>query len=311
MSNMIATTVGGNKVVPFQFEGSPVRVVTVAGEPWWVAKDVCEILGIKNSNRTIGDLCNADGVANRSDGAAKTSHEDSVQVVRINIKDSILGKIPDGVANNDQTINNAYPIVDNLGRKQYPLLINEGNLYRLMIRSRKPVARQFERWVFDEVLPSIRRTGKYAMPTSEGPTGEELLKLIMDYEIIPNKCTVYDMIDAVFHATRDFSIYTYQNKGALGYLEMLGISLDRDQNRVKISLSKSQVPEILRDKHEKIDMMQLLTLKKLYTNVHRENLQVAFLWDTVAGYLGKTPLYTSQDNYELFNQSPVEMHEHK
>lgn len=40
--------------------------------------------------------------------------------------------------------------------------INEGNLYRLIVRSKLPSAKKFERWVFDEVLPEIRRSGSYA-----------------------------------------------------------------------------------------------------------------------------------------------------
>ena len=39
--------------------------------------------------------------------------------------------------------------------------INEGNLYRLILKSRLPSAKKFESWVCDEVLPSIRKTGTY------------------------------------------------------------------------------------------------------------------------------------------------------
>ena len=42
--------------------------------------------------------------------------------------------------------------------------ITEGDVYRLITHSRLPAAEQFERWVFDEVLPTIRRTGGYTMP---------------------------------------------------------------------------------------------------------------------------------------------------
>lgn len=42
--------------------------------------------------------------------------------------------------------------------------INEGNLYRLIIKSRKPEAEPFESWVCDEVLPTIRKTGSYTIP---------------------------------------------------------------------------------------------------------------------------------------------------
>ena len=44
--------------------------------------------------------------------------------------------------------------------------LTEGDLYRLITHSRLPAAEQFERWVFDEVLPAIRRTGSYTMPAA-------------------------------------------------------------------------------------------------------------------------------------------------
>lgn len=52
-------------------------------------------------------------------------------------------------------------VIDNLGRKQEKNFINEGNLYRLITHSKLSDAERFEKWVFDEVLPSIRRTGGY------------------------------------------------------------------------------------------------------------------------------------------------------
>ncbi|MGI6553000.1 MAG: phage antirepressor [Bacillota bacterium] len=55
-----------------------------------------------------------------------------------------------------------HDIIDNLGRTQVMNFIPEGDLYRLIIRSNLPKAEQFERWVFDEVLPSIRKYGFYA-----------------------------------------------------------------------------------------------------------------------------------------------------
>lgn len=47
------------------------------------------------------------------------------------------------------------------GGNQELTFINEPNLYRLIIKSRKPEAEKFEAWVFEEVLPQIRKTGKY------------------------------------------------------------------------------------------------------------------------------------------------------
>ena len=50
-----------------------------------------------------------------------------------------------------------YPIVDSLGRTQEARFITEPDLYRLITRSKLPEAEKFERWVFEEVLPSIRK----------------------------------------------------------------------------------------------------------------------------------------------------------
>lgn len=52
-------------------------------------------------------------------------------------------------------------VIDRLGRKQEKNFISEGNLYRLITHSKLPEAEKFEKWVFDEILPSIRKTGGY------------------------------------------------------------------------------------------------------------------------------------------------------
>lgn len=57
-----------------------------------------------------------------------------------------------------------HPITDRFGRTQQVRFITEGDLYRLIAGSRLPAAVRFEAWVFDEVLPSIRRRGGYLTP---------------------------------------------------------------------------------------------------------------------------------------------------
>lgn len=54
-------------------------------------------------------------------------------------------------------------LIDSMGREQQAKFINEGNVYRLITHSKLPAAEQFEHWVFDEVLPSIRKHGLYAV----------------------------------------------------------------------------------------------------------------------------------------------------
>lgn len=52
-------------------------------------------------------------------------------------------------------------LVPTKGGSQKKKFINEGNLYRLIVKSKLPSAEKFETWVFDEVLPTIRKTGGY------------------------------------------------------------------------------------------------------------------------------------------------------
>lgn len=61
-------------------------------------------------------------------------------------------------------------VTDSLGRTTEKNFITEGDLYRLIIRSRLPAAQKFEKWLFDEVLPELRRTGGYrAKPAADLP----------------------------------------------------------------------------------------------------------------------------------------------
>lgn len=56
---------------------------------------------------------------------------------------------------------------DTLGGPQEMNIINESGLYNLIFTSRKPEAKRFRKWVMGEVLPAIRKTGSYALPTSK------------------------------------------------------------------------------------------------------------------------------------------------
>lgn len=51
---------------------------------------------------------------------------------------------------------------DSLGRQQQFKVIPEGDIYRLIMKSKLPAAERFESWVMDEILPSIRKHGMYA-----------------------------------------------------------------------------------------------------------------------------------------------------
>lgn len=109
-------------IMPFDFHGQTVRTLTDShGEPWFVAKDVCDILGLSNVSVALSGL-------------------DEDETSKIDPKQYL------GSENrSNQPIN----------------IVSEPGLYVLIGKSRKPEAKAFRRWVNHEVLPSIRKTGSY------------------------------------------------------------------------------------------------------------------------------------------------------
>lgn len=105
-----------NELQIFNYNGLQVRTVEKNGEPWFVLKDVCEILGIANP-RNVSDRLDDDEKGVRQ--------------------------------------------IDTPGGEQRMTIINESGLYNVILRSDKPEAKPFRKWVTAEVLPSIRKTGGY------------------------------------------------------------------------------------------------------------------------------------------------------
>ena len=117
----------------FSFQSQAIRTVVENGEPWFNAKDVCDVLGYTNTRQTIADHCKEKGVTKRyTPSECDVSNRDTTSRAR---------------------------------KTQEMVYINEPNLYRLIIKSRKPEAEAFEAWVMEEVLPAIRKTGKYESKT--------------------------------------------------------------------------------------------------------------------------------------------------
>lgn len=91
---------------------------------WFVGKDVAENLGYSNASKAVSTHC-------------KHIRKEIIDVSSQNGK------------------------AHKARKTQEMSLINEGDLYRLIIKSKLPAAQEFEEWVMDEVLPTIRKTGGY------------------------------------------------------------------------------------------------------------------------------------------------------
>jgi prophage antirepressor-like protein len=107
-----------NEIKPFNYNSKEVRVICdKKGSPWWVAKDVCDILEHTDPHKAVAGL--------------------------------------------DEDERKKVPVIDSMGRRQETHCVSESGLYTLILRSNKPEAKPFRKWVTSEVLPSIRKTGAY------------------------------------------------------------------------------------------------------------------------------------------------------
>ena len=116
----------------FSFESNSIRTLAINNEPWFVAKDLCDTLGITNPSKAILNL----------DDDEKMISTDS------NLK---LGSAGNGA--------------------QSLALVSESGMYTLVLRCRDAVKKgsvphRFRKWVTAEVLPAIRKTGKYESKTT-------------------------------------------------------------------------------------------------------------------------------------------------
>lgn len=112
----------------FTFEGAEVRTTLIDNEPWWVAHDVCTVLGIANVGNALARL-----------------DDDEKSSIRL----------ADGSPGNPNRA-----------------IVNEPGLFTLLLRSDKPEAKAFKRWVTHEVLPQIRKTGRFEAPPT--PAAKEI-----------------------------------------------------------------------------------------------------------------------------------------
>jgi prophage antirepressor-like protein len=130
----------------FTFQSQNIRVVFINNEPWFVAKDVSELLGFSSK----GAISNA----------LKDLDEDERGSFEMNTS----------------------------GGKQKMIFVSESGLYSLIMRSRKPVAKPFQKWVTKEVLPQIRKTGSYSLSSE---TSQKIsLKEKLELEFVGVKNTI-------------------------------------------------------------------------------------------------------------------------
>jgi anti-repressor protein len=82
----------------------------------------------------------------------------------------------------DDGVRQTYPIFDSCGRMQNAIIVSEPGMYEVVFRSDKPEAVAFRRWVTNEVLPQLRRSGSYGQPVVQRLTPLEYARCLVDAE---------------------------------------------------------------------------------------------------------------------------------
>lgn len=126
----------------FNYQEQQVRTLLKDNQPWFVAKDVCDILEISNSRDALS---------------------------RLDEDEKATSVLPTQYGNKEMN------------------LVNESGLYELVFTSRKQEAKSFKKWIKQEVLPSIRKTGTYS--------SEKVVPLSKDKALVTVLRTTADLVE--------------------------------------------------------------------------------------------------------------------
>lgn len=213
-----------NELQTFNFEDLPVRTLSIDDEPYFVGKDVADILGYSRGAKAIQDHID----------------KEDIRVV---------------------------PIQDRTGRYQKASLINESGLYTLVIdaarqsnnRSIKEKAKAFKRWITNEVLPSIRKTGSYQVP--DNPM--DALQLMFDAqkqtkeEIATVKADVIDLRENQKLDTGDYNLLSRTINQRVAHIQ-----------KIHAITNQKQRSELFRDINSEVKKMTGATSR---TNVRQKH----------------------------------------
>ncbi len=122
------------ELLSFKFENNSIRTLLIENEPWFVLKDVGDVLGLTNHKQALSDL------------------KKRLQKISVNLEE----------------VRRTYPLQTS-GGMQNVVCLSEIGLYELIFASNKLEAIRFRYWVTREVLPSIRKTGNYSTQKQQTP----------------------------------------------------------------------------------------------------------------------------------------------
>lgn len=218
-----------NELQTFRFNNDEVRTVLINNEPYFVGKDVADILGYSNARDAL---------------AKHVDDEDR-----------------DTVAFRDGTSGNP-----NLS------VINESGVYSLILGSKLPEAKKFKRWVTSEVLPTIRKTGRYQVPSDP----MEALRLMFEAQTQSN-----EKIAVIDHRITDLEENAPLNPGEYNLVSKKVTQRIHEIKRERgMDLNKKQNSELYRALNKEIAMISgVYTRSQLRQKHLKEVLEFVRDWE--------------------------------
>ena len=122
-------------------EFGDIRALLIENEPWWIGKEIAKALGYENTRDALA------------------THVDKEDRKLLQKSEITTFSIPSrGIT-----------------------IINESGLYSLILSSKLPTAKKFKRWITSEVLPALRKTGKYEIKAEDPEPTEQRQLTVDDY----------------------------------------------------------------------------------------------------------------------------------
>ena len=165
------------------------------------------------------------------------------------------------------------------GGQQLLIYVNEPNLYRIIFRSNKPEAKHFQDWIFNKVLPALRKYGHYEMPAAMQPPKDELsdkdLSKIRDfiYSVSGHFTYQNSFVSACWYSLRKVTGVKSPNKFEYKHLPVIIKELQRMQNiadyykDVRSDIEAEIIKRIARDNGTSAELLEILCkMKEKLTN---------------------------------------------
>jgi len=226
----------------FNFVEKSVRVeMDENNNPLFLAKDICEILGLNNVSQALSRLDDDERGVILNDTPSKNQHGD-------------FGTV-----------------------KQEMSVVNESGLYALILSSRKPEAKKFRKWVTNEVIPAIRKTGSYTNPNHQAQPPEHTAEKINRQQLDQIESLVHQISICCHHKTvASWNVYagireTYGLKNGVqelpavhfnavyGFLNLLNEKA-MQYLTMRVAVDKQFCKQVLRKRQLQLDFTQQMLL---------------------------------------------------